>query len=212
MIDCTAFVAQKFRALEAHRTQLGTTQMFLQIPEEFRAALGHEHYVLARSSVAASATASRPICSRASTREGLRPRQLRLVHVQPRAGLGALGADVEVERNDAVTVDDDRRACARRGRDLTRAGWPSDAGISDRRSSVVRVVADAAARRVSRSSGDRRRVRRADRPGAGGDARQDVARAPRRRRVCSAACRRRSRRCATTRSSSSGRASRTSSS
>jgi N-acetyl-1-D-myo-inositol-2-amino-2-deoxy-alpha-D-glucopyranoside deacetylase len=50
VIDCTAFVRQKFSALEAHRTQLGTTQMFLQIPEEFRAGMGHEHYVLARSS------------------------------------------------------------------------------------------------------------------------------------------------------------------
>ena len=50
VIDCTAFVRHKFRALEAHRTQLGTTQIFLQIPEEFRAGMGHEHYVLARSS------------------------------------------------------------------------------------------------------------------------------------------------------------------
>jgi LmbE family N-acetylglucosaminyl deacetylase len=52
VIDCAAFVPHKFRALEAHRTQLGTTEMFLQIPEEFRTGLGHEHYVLARSSVA----------------------------------------------------------------------------------------------------------------------------------------------------------------
>jgi N-acetyl-1-D-myo-inositol-2-amino-2-deoxy-alpha-D-glucopyranoside deacetylase len=52
VIDCTPFVAEKFRALEAHRTQLGTTQMFLNIPDEFRVGLGHEHYVLARSSVA----------------------------------------------------------------------------------------------------------------------------------------------------------------
>jgi N-acetyl-1-D-myo-inositol-2-amino-2-deoxy-alpha-D-glucopyranoside deacetylase len=54
VIDCSAFVEHKFRALEAHRTQLGTTQMFLQIPVELRGALGHEHYVLARSSVARS--------------------------------------------------------------------------------------------------------------------------------------------------------------
>jgi LmbE family N-acetylglucosaminyl deacetylase len=51
VIDCNAFVEHKFRALEAHRTQLGTTEVFLQIPSEFRGALGNEHYVLARSSV-----------------------------------------------------------------------------------------------------------------------------------------------------------------
>jgi N-acetyl-1-D-myo-inositol-2-amino-2-deoxy-alpha-D-glucopyranoside deacetylase len=50
-IDCTDFVDNKFRALEAHRTQFGTTQLFLQIPAEYRAGFGHEHYVLARSSV-----------------------------------------------------------------------------------------------------------------------------------------------------------------
>ncbi len=50
-IDCSSFVEHKFRALEAHRTQLGTTQMFLKIPKEFRVAFGHEHYVLARSTV-----------------------------------------------------------------------------------------------------------------------------------------------------------------
>jgi N-acetyl-1-D-myo-inositol-2-amino-2-deoxy-alpha-D-glucopyranoside deacetylase len=50
VIDCADFVGHKFRALEAHRTQLGTTQMFLQIPGEFRVAFGNEHYVLARSS------------------------------------------------------------------------------------------------------------------------------------------------------------------
>lgn len=51
VVDCTAFVTQKFAALEAHRTQLGTTQMFLQIPEEFRSGFGLEHYVLAISKV-----------------------------------------------------------------------------------------------------------------------------------------------------------------
>jgi LmbE family N-acetylglucosaminyl deacetylase len=51
VIDCKEFVSNKFRALEAHRTQLGTTQFFLQIPEEYRGLLGSEHYVLARSSV-----------------------------------------------------------------------------------------------------------------------------------------------------------------
>ena len=50
-IDCSAFVEHKFRALEAHRTQLGTTEMFLRIPNEFRGAMGAEHYVLARSSI-----------------------------------------------------------------------------------------------------------------------------------------------------------------
>jgi hypothetical protein len=51
VIDCMDYVPHKFRALAAHRTQLGTTQMFLNIPEEFRAGLGYEHYVLVRSSV-----------------------------------------------------------------------------------------------------------------------------------------------------------------
>lgn len=50
-IDCSAWIDHKFRALEAHRTQLGTTQVFLQIPSEFRSAMATEHYVLARSSI-----------------------------------------------------------------------------------------------------------------------------------------------------------------
>jgi N-acetyl-1-D-myo-inositol-2-amino-2-deoxy-alpha-D-glucopyranoside deacetylase len=46
-IDVSAFVDRKFAALEAHRTQRGTTEMFLSIPERFRVfALGLEHYVL----------------------------------------------------------------------------------------------------------------------------------------------------------------------
>jgi N-acetyl-1-D-myo-inositol-2-amino-2-deoxy-alpha-D-glucopyranoside deacetylase len=46
-IDVTNYVGRKFRALEAHRTQLGTTGRFLQIPEDVRAlAMGTEHYVL----------------------------------------------------------------------------------------------------------------------------------------------------------------------
>jgi N-acetyl-1-D-myo-inositol-2-amino-2-deoxy-alpha-D-glucopyranoside deacetylase len=49
-IDVSRYVDRKMHALEAHRTQLGTTQAFLQIPAEWRAvALGTEHYVLARS-------------------------------------------------------------------------------------------------------------------------------------------------------------------
>ena len=51
VIDCAAFIPHKFRALEAHRTQFGTTQMFLQMPEEFRAGFADEHYILVRSSV-----------------------------------------------------------------------------------------------------------------------------------------------------------------
>jgi LmbE family N-acetylglucosaminyl deacetylase len=51
-LDVTAYVGKKFSALEAHRTQLGTTERFLQIPEDLRAvAMGIEHYVLARSDV-----------------------------------------------------------------------------------------------------------------------------------------------------------------
>jgi N-acetyl-1-D-myo-inositol-2-amino-2-deoxy-alpha-D-glucopyranoside deacetylase len=46
-IDVSDQVDRKFAALEAHRTQRGTTAMFLSIPEEFRtAALGMENYVL----------------------------------------------------------------------------------------------------------------------------------------------------------------------
>jgi N-acetyl-1-D-myo-inositol-2-amino-2-deoxy-alpha-D-glucopyranoside deacetylase len=46
-IDVSDYVDRKFHALEAHRTQLGTTGRFLQIPEDVRAvAMGTEHYVL----------------------------------------------------------------------------------------------------------------------------------------------------------------------
>ena len=46
-IDVVAYVDRKFHALEAHRTQLGTTQTYLRIPENVRAfAMGTEHYVL----------------------------------------------------------------------------------------------------------------------------------------------------------------------
>jgi N-acetyl-1-D-myo-inositol-2-amino-2-deoxy-alpha-D-glucopyranoside deacetylase len=46
-IDASAYVDRKFDALEAHRTQRGTTEMFLSIPKDVRAqVLGTEHYVL----------------------------------------------------------------------------------------------------------------------------------------------------------------------
>ena len=46
-VDVTAYVSKKFHALEAHRTQLGTTEAYLRIPEDIRAlAMGTEHYVL----------------------------------------------------------------------------------------------------------------------------------------------------------------------
>jgi len=49
-VDVSAYVDRKFRALEAHRTQLGTIERFLQIPEDVRGiAMGTEHYVLVRS-------------------------------------------------------------------------------------------------------------------------------------------------------------------
>jgi N-acetyl-1-D-myo-inositol-2-amino-2-deoxy-alpha-D-glucopyranoside deacetylase len=52
VIDVSAYVGRKFEALAAHRTQLGTTAAFLQIPDDVRAAaLGAEHYVLVRSTV-----------------------------------------------------------------------------------------------------------------------------------------------------------------
>lgn len=48
-IDVVPYVDRKFAALAAHRTQLGTTQGVLAIPEEIRAlALGAEHYVMVR--------------------------------------------------------------------------------------------------------------------------------------------------------------------
>ncbi len=51
-LDCAAYVDAKFAALEAHKTQLGTTQGFLKIPQDVRAAaLGTENYVLVRSTV-----------------------------------------------------------------------------------------------------------------------------------------------------------------
>jgi N-acetyl-1-D-myo-inositol-2-amino-2-deoxy-alpha-D-glucopyranoside deacetylase len=53
-IDVAGYVERKFHALEAHRTQLGTTERFLQIPENLRAtAMGTEHYVLVRPDGAA---------------------------------------------------------------------------------------------------------------------------------------------------------------
>jgi N-acetyl-1-D-myo-inositol-2-amino-2-deoxy-alpha-D-glucopyranoside deacetylase len=64
-IDCNAFLVQKFAALEAHRTQLGTTQLYLLIPEEFRGALGTEYYVLART------TLPRPTDTESDLFEGL---------------------------------------------------------------------------------------------------------------------------------------------
>lgn len=48
-IDVSEHVDRKFHALEAHRTQLGTTERFLSIPQELRVlAFGTECYVLAR--------------------------------------------------------------------------------------------------------------------------------------------------------------------
>jgi N-acetyl-1-D-myo-inositol-2-amino-2-deoxy-alpha-D-glucopyranoside deacetylase len=51
-VDVSAYIDRKFAALEAHRTQLGTTGWILSMPAEFRAlGFGTEHFVLARSSV-----------------------------------------------------------------------------------------------------------------------------------------------------------------
>jgi N-acetyl-1-D-myo-inositol-2-amino-2-deoxy-alpha-D-glucopyranoside deacetylase len=48
-IDVSTWIDQKFAALEAHRTQRGTTDWILNIPAEFRVlGFGTEHYVLAR--------------------------------------------------------------------------------------------------------------------------------------------------------------------
>ncbi len=52
-LDVSEHVERKIEALRAHRTQLGTTQWALDMPEQFRVmAFGIEHFVLARSSVA----------------------------------------------------------------------------------------------------------------------------------------------------------------
>jgi len=46
-IDASSYVDRKFYALEAHRTQRGTTEMFLSIPKDLRTQVfGTEHYVL----------------------------------------------------------------------------------------------------------------------------------------------------------------------
>lgn len=48
-IDVSGYVDRKFHALEAHRTQLGTTERFLGIPKEYRnLAFGTECYVRVR--------------------------------------------------------------------------------------------------------------------------------------------------------------------
>jgi len=51
-LDVVPYIDRKFRALAAHRTQLGTTARVFAIPEELRPlAFGNEFYVLARSTV-----------------------------------------------------------------------------------------------------------------------------------------------------------------
>jgi N-acetyl-1-D-myo-inositol-2-amino-2-deoxy-alpha-D-glucopyranoside deacetylase len=48
-IDVSAYLDKKFKALEAHRTQRGTTEWVLNMPAEYRAlAFGTEYYVLAK--------------------------------------------------------------------------------------------------------------------------------------------------------------------
>jgi N-acetyl-1-D-myo-inositol-2-amino-2-deoxy-alpha-D-glucopyranoside deacetylase len=61
-LDVSIYVDRKFEALEAHRTQLGTTGRFLQIPVNVRAAaMGTEHFVLVRSDVSAPEGAERDL-------------------------------------------------------------------------------------------------------------------------------------------------------
>lgn len=51
-VDVSDYVKAKFYALEAHRTQMGTTQWFLNIPEDVRVtAMGAESYVLASTTL-----------------------------------------------------------------------------------------------------------------------------------------------------------------
>ena len=57
VIDVTRYVPHKIAALEAHRTQLGTTAAFLEMPVGFRdAALATEYYERLRSDVPRAAT------------------------------------------------------------------------------------------------------------------------------------------------------------
>lgn len=51
-LDVRAYVPRKVAAIEAHRTQLGTTAAFLSVPDDLRTeAFGREHFVLVRSTV-----------------------------------------------------------------------------------------------------------------------------------------------------------------
>ena len=90
--------------------------------------------------------------------------------------LGELGADVLVQRNDAITLDAGRSAGARAHRDLAR---PLHAGR--RPASRCRCIRRFAGqhpdpRRLPRPPGDRPGVRRARRPRGARDARQDSTR------------------------------------
>ena len=90
-------------------------------------------------------------------RHGPRHRQLRFVHLQPRAVPGRARAPrSRCVRNDAVTVDEIARARARRASSSRPGpGRPEDAGIT---MDVIRAARadDADPRRVPRASGDRR--------------------------------------------------------
>ena len=117
--------------------------------------------------------------------------------------LGELGAEPLVYRNDELALDqiialDPSAVLISPG-----PGTPDDAGVSN---DVIRSLRrqGAGARRLPRASVHRPGVRRADRAGPAGHARQDVADPPHGQRACSPGCPIRSRPPATTAWSSTG--------
>ena len=96
--------------------------------------------------------------------------------------LGELGADVQVYRNDAITLDEVAALAPRHIVISPGPCTPSEAGISVPLINALRGT-DSDPRRVPRPPGDRPGVRRPDRARAARDARQDLtghARRPRR--------------------------------
>src|SRR5439155_5631991 len=113
----------------------------------------------------------------------VRARQLRLLHLQPRPVSWLVGrgsrclSERRAERRRGAGVEAHRRGALARSQDARAGGHPCPLGSGTRRPG-----ADAG--RVPRPSGDRRGVRREDRPRATPDAREDLSdRAQRRRAV-----------------------------
>ena len=100
--------------------------------------------------------------------------------------LGELGAEVRVRRNDQVTLDEIGAMAPEQIVISPGPGRPEDAGRLAGRHPAVRAD-DADPRRLPRSPGDRRGLRRHGVPRHGADARQDVDRRARRQGACSPA-------------------------